>query len=238
MAKQSSVTSISIGVGLATGLYGISFGALSVAAGLDIWQTQVLSLLMFSGGSQFAFVGVIAAAGGAGVGTAGVGAAIISAWLLGIRNGFYAVRLAPILNRVGLGKLVPAMLTIDESTAVSTSQAEHKNQVRGFWLTGAAVFVFWNLMTLAGAILGDALGDPSKWGLDAAAAAAFLGLLWPRLKERQAVAVAAAALIIATAATPFLSAGVPVLLAGVAAVAVGLFNWFANKSENETGANA
>ena len=238
MAKQSSVISISIGVGLATGLYGISFGALSVAAGLDIWQTQVLSLLMFSGGSQFAFVGVIAAAGGAGVGTAGVGAAIISAWLLGIRNGFYAVRLAPILNRVGLGKLIPAMLTIDESTAVSTSQAAHKNQVRGFWLTGAAVFVFWNVMTLAGAILGDALGDPSEWGLDAAAAAAFLGLLWPRLKERQAVAVAAAALIIATAATPFLSAGVPVLLAGVAAVTVGAFNWFANKSDQEIGTNA
>lgn len=191
---------------------------------------------MFSGGSQFAFVGVIAAAGGAGVGSAGVGAAIISAWLLGIRNGFYAVRLAPILNRVGLGKLVPAMLTIDESTAVSTSQAEHKNQVRGFWLTGTAVFVFWNLMTLAGAILGDALGDPSKWGLDAAAAAAFLGLLWPRLKERQAVAVAAAALVIATVATPFLAAGVPVLLAGVAAVVVGLFNWFANKAEDEIGA--
>ena len=189
---------------------------------------------MFSGGSQFAFVGVIAAAGGAGVGSAGVGAAIISAWLLGIRNGFYAVRLAPILNRVGLGKLIPAMLTIDESTAVSTSQEEHKNQVRGFWITGAAVFFFWNVMTLAGAILGDALGDPSVWGLDAAAAAAFLGLLWPRLKERQAVAVGAAAMVIATAATPFLSAGVPVLLAGVAAVVVGAFNLFAGKTQSET----
>jgi predicted branched-subunit amino acid permease len=230
MAKNSSVKSISISVGLATGLYGISFGALSVAAGLDIWQTQVLSLLMFSGGSQFAFVGVIAAAGGAGVATAGVGAAITSAWLLGIRNGFYAVRLAPILKRVGLGKLIPAMLTIDESTAVATSQAEHLNQVRGFWFTGIAVFVFWNLMTLAGAILGDALGDPSRWGLDAAAAAAFLGLLWPRLAERQALAVGAAALVIATSATPFLSAGVPVLLAGVAAIAVGILNWFAPKS--------
>ena len=230
MAKNSSVKSISIGVGLATGLYGISFGALSVAAGLDIWQTQVLSLLMFSGGSQFAFVGVIAAAGGAGVATAGVGAAIISAWLLGIRNGFYAVRLAPILKRVGFGKLIPAMLTIDESTAVATSQAEHSNQVKGFWFTGIAVFVFWNLMTLAGAILGDALGDPSRWGLDAAAAAAFLGLLWPRLAERQALAVGAAALVIATSATPFLSAGVPVLLAGVAAIAVGIFNWFAPNS--------
>lgn len=226
MAKQSSVTSISIGVGLATGLYGVSFGALSVAAGLDIWQTQVLSLLMFSGGSQFAFVGVIAAAGGAGVASAGVGAAIISAWLLGIRNGFYAVRLAPILKRVGLAKLIPAMLTIDESTAVATAQNNEADQVKGFWITGIAVFVFWNLMTLAGAILGDALGDPSRWGLDAAAAAAFLGLLWPRLAERQALVVGAAALLIATAATPFLSAGIPVLLAGISAVVVGFFNWF------------
>lgn len=129
MAKGSSVTSISIGVGFATGIYGISFGALSVAAGLDIFQTQVLSLLMFSGGSQFAFVGVIAATG---VGGAGVGAAIVSAWLLGIRNGFYAVRMAPILNRVGLAKLIPALLTIDESTAVATSQSELKNQAKGF----------------------------------------------------------------------------------------------------------
>lgn len=227
--KSSSVTSISVGVGLATGVYGISFGALSVAAGLDIWQTQVLSLLMFSGGSQFAFVGVIAAAGGLGVGTGAVGAAIVSAWLLGIRNGFYAVRMAPILKRVGLAKLIPALLTIDESVAVATSQQDDKNQVRGFWLTGVAVFVFWNLMTLAGAVLGDALGDPRTWGLDAAAAAAFLGLLWPRLVERQALAVGAAALIIATATTPALSAGIPVLLAGIAAVVVGAFNWLAPK---------
>lgn len=229
MAKRSSVASISVGVGLATGVYGISFGALSVAAGLDIWQTQVLSLLMFSGGSQFAFVGVIAAAGGLSVGGGAIGAAVVSAWLLGIRNGFYAVRMAPILKRFGLGKLIPALLTIDESVAVSTSQKESANQVRGFWLTGIAVFVFWNLMTLAGAVLGDALGDPRSWGLDAAAAAAFLGLLWPRLVERQALAVGAAALVIATATTPVLSAGVPVLLAGVAAVVVGIFNWLAPK---------
>jgi predicted branched-subunit amino acid permease len=224
MARQSSVTSVSIGVGLATGVYGVSFGALSVAAGLDIWQTQVLSLLMFSGGSQFAFVGVIAAAGGVASGGAVIGAAIVSAWLLGIRNGFYAVRMAPLLGRVGLGKLVPALLTIDESTAVSLGQQDLKDQVKGFWLTGVAVFVFWNLMTLLGAVLGDALGDPRAWGLDAAAAAAFLGLLWPRLKEKQALAVAVAALFIATLTTPYLPAGAPVLLAGLAAVVIGVWN--------------
>ena len=229
MARQSSVTSVSIGVGLATGVYGISFGALSVAAGLDIWQTQVLSLLMFSGGSQFAFVGVIAAAGGVASGGAVIGAAVASAWLLGIRNGFYAVRMAPLLGRVGLGKLVPALLTIDESTAVSMGQQDLKDQVKGFWLTGAAVFVFWNLMTLLGAVLGDALGDPRAWGLDAAAAAAFLGLLWPRLKEKQALAVAVAALFIATLTTPYLPAGVPVLLAGLSAVVVGVWNLLGDK---------
>jgi predicted branched-subunit amino acid permease len=226
VAKSRGLYSTSIGVGVATGLYGISFGALSVSAGLDIWQTQVLSLLMFSGGSQFAFVGVIAAAG---TGGAAIGAAMVSAWLLGVRNGFYAVRMAPILKASGLGKLIPAMITIDESVAVATAQEVETDQRKGFWITGLSVFVFWNLMTLFGAILGNTLGDPKSWGLDAAAAAAFLGLIWPRLRERQALAVAALALVVATLTTPSLSAGVPVLLAGLVAVVVGAFNWFARR---------
>jgi predicted branched-subunit amino acid permease len=226
LSKLSPVLTMSVGVGLATGLYGISFGALSTAAGLDIWQTQVLSLLMFSGGSQFAFIGVIAAGG-----PAAVGAAIVSAWLLGVRNGFYAVRLNPILEAVGMKRLIAAQLTIDESTAVSTSQEAVEQQRKGFWLTGAAVFVFWNSMTLLGAVLGNALGDPTKWGLDAAAAAAFLGLLWPRLRERQALAVAALAFLIAVVTTPALPAGLPVILAGVVAVVVGAWNLFEGKRQ-------
>lgn len=227
MAK-SAVFSTSVGVGLATGLYGVSFGALSVAAGLDVWQTQVLSLLMFSGGSQFAFIGIIAASG---LGSVAIGAAVVSAWLLGIRNGFYAVRMAPILERVGLQKLIPALLTIDESTAVATAQSETSDQRNGFWFTGLAVFVFWNLATLLGAFLGDAIGDPATWGLDAAAAAAFLGLIWPRLKERQALAVAALSMVVAVVLTPALPAGVPVLVAGAIAIVFGIFNWLAVKDK-------
>lgn len=228
MAKFSPLTSMSIGVGLATGLYGISFGALSTAAGLDVFQTQVLSLLMFSGGSQFAFIGVIAAGG-----PAAAGAAIVSAWLLGVRNGFYAVRMNSVLQTLGFKRFVAAQLTIDESTGVSTSQEGVADQRKGFWLTGIAVFVFWNLMTLSGALLGNALGDPKVWGLDAAAAAAFLGLLWPRLKERQALAVAGLAFFVAVIATPSLPVGVPVILAGVVAVIVGLFNLFERTGKGE-----
>lgn len=218
--KSDPIITTSIGVGLATGLYGISFGALGVAAGLDVWQTQLLSLLMFSGASQFAFIGVIASGGGAAI-----GAAIIGAWLLGVRNGFYAVTMAPILHRVGfIRKLVPAQLTIDESTAVALAQKTTADQRKGFWATGIAIYVLWNSATFLGAVLGDKLGDPQGWGLDAAAAAAFLGLLWPRLKDGQTVLVAAVAVVIATVLSPVVPTGASILIAGASAIVIGWRN--------------
>ena len=205
-AKNQSVAAVSLGVGVATGLYGISFGALSVAAGLDVWQTMALSLLMFSGGSQFAFIGVVATG-------AGVMPAIISAWLLGVRNGFYAIRMNPVLSVSALVRPLAAQLTIDESNAVSLSQEpDQKKERLGFWLTGIAVFVFWNLFTFLGAVLGSQIGDPSDFGLDAAAAAAFLGLIWPRLSQSKLLLLAVASAFLATSLSIVLPAGLPVLL--------------------------
>lgn len=197
------VLSTSISVGLATGLYGISFGALAAVAGLDLLSIMLLSILMFSGGSQFAFIGVIAA-GGAPV------SAITSAWLLGVRNGFYAMRLNDVLAPKGFKKLFAAQLSIDESNGVSAAQTDLKSQRVGFWATGIAVFVFWNLATFLGAIAGDFLGSAETWGLDAAAAAAFLGLVWPRLKDNKLLALSAA--VVAVVGSLYLPAGVPVLL--------------------------
>jgi predicted branched-subunit amino acid permease len=222
MQGSGSVASTSFGVGFAVGLYGISFGALSVAAGLDFWQTQVLSLLMFSGGSQFAFVGVIA---GGGLGS--VVPALVSAWLIGVRNGFYAIRMSSLLGVTGLMRAVGAQLTIDESTAVASSQTSTKDQRKGFWLTGIAVFIFWNGFTALGALLGDAVGDPSRFGLDAAAAVAFLALVWPQLKSLQSNTVAAIAFLTAVVLSPFLPAGLPVIAAGLVGIVFGWRNWLA-----------
>lgn len=215
--KSQSVVAVSLGVGAATGLYGISFGALSVAAGLDIMQTMALSLLMFSGGSQFAFIGVIATG-------AGVIPAVLSAWLLGVRNGFYALRLNPVLSVQALLKPVAAQLTIDESNAVSLlGEPDREKERQGFWLTGISVFVFWNLFTLLGAVLGSQIGDPSVWGLDAAAAAAFLGLIWPRLTQSKLLALAVASALLATGLSGVLPAGIPVLASAGLAFAFWLF---------------
>jgi predicted branched-subunit amino acid permease len=213
---KGSVASVSISVGVAVGIYGISFGALSVTAGFDIWQTIALSALMFSGGSQFAFVAVFAAGG-----VAALPAAITSAWLVGIRNGFYALTLAPKLGANGIRRLLAAQLTIDESTAVSTSQDSDSDQRKGFWYTGFAVFVFWNLATILGALLGSVLSDPKVFGLDAAAAAALFALVWPRIQKSTGAAIAAIAILASTLLSAALPTGFPVLIGAAIAVTVG-----------------
>lgn len=209
-----------VGVAVATSAYGISFGALAVVAGLDVWQTCVLSLLMFTGGSQFAFAGVIGAEG-----LAALPAAIASSALLGVRNVAYAIRMSPVIGGGFWRRAAATPFTIDEPVAVSLAQTSPRARAWGFWVTGLGIYLGWNLSTLAGALLGDVLGDPRAWGLDAAAAAAFLALLWPRLRQRQAIVVGVAAAVVATALTPALMPGMPVLLAAVVALAVGWFGW-------------
>ncbi len=204
-------------VGLAVAAYGVSFGALAVASGLDVWQACVLSAVMFSGGSQFALIGVLAAGG-----TASGPAAIAGATLLGLRNGLYAVRVSPIVGPGFAKRLLAGHLTIDESTAVATAQPTLASQRIGFWATGTIIWVGWNLMTLAGALLGDLLGDVSAFGLDAAAAAAFLGLVWPRLRALQPVVVAVGAAVVTAAVIPVLPPGLPVLVAALVGVLVGV----------------
>ncbi len=211
----SPAVRVGLSVAVATGLYGISFGALSVASGLSVAQTAALSLIMFSGGSQFAFIGVVAG-GGSGF------SALSAAALLGLRNGVYGMQLNLLLRPRGWRKATAAQLTIDESVATATAQTTPQEQQRGFWTAGVGVFVLWNVFTLAGALLGGAVGDPRQWGLDGAAVAAFLGLLWPRLRSRESGAIAVACAVTTVIAVPFAPPGVPILCAAVVAAVLGL----------------
>jgi predicted branched-subunit amino acid permease len=222
-SEDAGAIRASLSVGVPVAAYGLSFGALSVASGLDILQTQVLSLLMFSGGSQFALIGVL---GGGGAG----GSAIAAAALLGTRNTLYAIRMAPIIGPGFWKRFAAGWVTIDETTAVATGQTTPRAQRVGFWVTAVVIFVGWNLMTLLGAVLGDLLGDVRQYGLDAAAAAAFLGLLWPRLRALQPTVVAIGAAAVASVLTPWLTPGLPVLAAALVAVIVGLTNWLGRRS--------
>ncbi len=213
--KRATATA-SLSVSFTVGLYGIAFGAAGIAADFSLLQTCLLSLLTFSGASQFAVVGVMGA-GGSAI------SAISTASLLGVRNSLYGLRLAPLLKLKGIKKVVGAQVTIDESTGVALGQSDLGEDAmrQGFWLTGIGVYIFWNLFTVVGAMGAQAMGDPAAWGLDAAVPAAFLGLVWPRLTNKFERALAVSAMALALAMTPFVAAGIPIISTALLATAFG-----------------
>jgi len=226
-ASWTPAIRMGLSIATATGLYGVSFGALAVAAGLSVGQAMALSLLMFTGGSQFAFIGVIA---GGGVPSAALGAAA----LLGVRNAVYAMQMNHMLQPRGWRIWLAAQVTIDESTATAAGQTDRAEQGRGFWVAGLGIFVLWNVFTFVGAWLGDALGDPRRWGLDGAAVAAFLGLLWPRLRQREPVALAVLSGVVTALALPRLPPGLPILVAAAVGAAWGW--WVPDRAAASAGA--
>ena len=213
--KRNQVDRTALSVAFTVGLYGAAFGAAGVTAGFSILQTCLLSILLFSGASQFAVVGIMGA-GGAAV------SAIATATLLGFRNALYGLQMAPILKVKGLKRILAAQITIDESTAVATLQENNDDRRRGFYVTGIGVYVFWNLFTFLGALGASAIGDPSVWGLDAAVPAAFCGLIWPRLKNKTHFVVSAIAIAWALLLTPITPAGIPIITTVLLAVIFGL----------------
>ena len=192
----------------------MAYGAVAIAAGLSVAQAMVLSLVMFSGASQFAFAGVVAAGGNPF-------AAIAAALLLGVRNAFYGVPMSAILSPHGWRRLATAQFVIDETTAMAIGQPTRPAQRYAFWVSGVILFCCWQLGSLAGAVLGRAI-DPADFGLEAAAPAVYLALMWPGLRQRSARLVGLAGAGLALALVPFAPPGVPVLAAAAVALVAGL----------------
>jgi branched chain amino acid efflux pump len=204
-----------LGIAVASGAYAVSFGAIATTAGLSLLQTMALSALMFTGASQFALVGVIGSGGS-------VWAGVATAALLGSRNALYGVRLSTLLNVRGLRRFAAAHFVIDETTAMAIARDSEPEGRLAFWVTGVALFTFWNLGTLIGALVTHALPDPKVLGLDAAPPAAFLALLAPRLRAREPMAIALAAGAVALICVPFVPAGIPLLIVALLVTAFGI----------------
>ncbi|MFI8185870.1 AzlC family ABC transporter permease [Actinacidiphila glaucinigra] len=207
---RSAVVRDALGVGVAVGLSGFAFGVTAAGAGLSLPQSCALSLLVFTGASQFALVGALGAGGSPLAAAAG-------AFFLGVRNAFYGLRLSGLLRLPRAVRPFAAQWVIDETSAVALAQPDRASARLGFTVTGASLYALWNLTTFLGGLGAAALGDPADWGLDAAGPAVFLALLAPMLRGRSERATAALAVPLALVCLPLLPAGVPVLVAALAA---------------------
>jgi 4-azaleucine resistance transporter AzlC len=186
---------------------GLSFGAIATAAGLPLSQIMVMSAFVYAGGAQFLAVGLVSAGGTAL-------AIVLAGLLLNARHLPFGLAIGnETLGEARWRRIVGSHILTDESVAFALAQDDAVRRRRAFWLTGAALYVTWNISSTVGAIAGSALGDPDTYGIDAAFPAALLALTLPSLKDKVSVRVAVAGAAIALAATPLLPAGVPVLLA-------------------------
>lgn len=208
-----SVVTASVTLGAVVGVFGVVFGVGAVAAGGSVLQACAMSLLVFTGASQFTAVSVVDSGGT-------TGSALSSAMLLAARNGVYGLTMSRHLPG-GLGRrLVAAQLTLDESTAMATAQDTAEHRRMAFWVTGCSVYVFWNVGTLAGALAGTAI-DPTTYGLDAAFPAGFVAMVAPQFRTvvgRRAGLLGGAICLVTI---PFVPVGLSILCAA-AAVLVGV----------------
>ncbi|MGH9048838.1 MAG: AzlC family ABC transporter permease [Acidimicrobiia bacterium] len=225
MARQPSILRTALALGAATGVFGVSFGVIAVGAGLSVPMACTMSLFVFTGATQFAAVSVIDS-GGSPLSAVGSGL------LLGVRHVGYGLSLDRTLPRAGRRRLVAAQFLIDESTAMALAQPDPADGRRAFWSAGLSIFGFWNVGTLVGALFGSVLGDPATLGLDAVFPAAFLALLVPLLRERDARLAAATGAMIAAVLVPLVAAGLPIVLAAFGAVPVTALRRFAERRED------
>ena len=210
-APTRSILIEALPIGAAVAAYGLSYGVLAVAAGVPAWLATLMSLVVLAGGSQFAFIGVLAA-GGAPMAGAAAGLLVNARY---VAFGFAIAAHLPGGSR--LRRLLDGYLVVDESVALALGRGE-ADRPRRFRLAGWTVLVAWVGASAVGAYGGALIGDPATFGLDAAFPAGFLALLAPWLRTRQGVVAAVVGAGLALGLAPFTPPGVPIVAASLGAV--------------------
>lgn len=211
--ERREIAAASLTLGAAVGLFGVVFGVGAVTAGASVLQAVVMSLIVFTGASQFSAVSVLASGGTAA-------AALGGASILAARNTVYGLAMSRVIGGSLGRRLVAAQLTIDETTAMASAQGQAAAKRFAFWVTGAAVYVCWNTATLVGALVGSAV-NPETFGLDAAFPAGYVAMVAPQLRHRRGLVAGVLGAVICLVLIPFTPIGVPVLCAS-AAILIGL----------------
>lgn len=188
---------------------GISFGVLSRPV-IGPVASIVMSVVVFSGGAQFATVSVLAA-GGAALPALAAGV-LVNARLLAM--GF---ALGPFLRGGPLRRLVQAQPLVDASFVIAARDDGSFDPERLFGATLPQVSS-WMAGTAIGVLGGAVLGDPRSIGLDAVFVAFYLALLWEAADRRRTLLAAALGAAVAIALMPFAPVGVPIVAASAAAL--------------------
>ncbi len=192
--------------------FAVAYAVTARAAGLSVLDTQVMSLTLFAGASQFALAGLF----GQG---AGPWAMLGTVFVLNARHLLYGLSLGQHLPLAGWRRALAAQFLTDEAYGVTVGAGVPG---LGYLLgTELSLYLVWNAFTLLGALAGALIPDPERLGVDFVFPLAFLGLLVPLLRGRTELLVALASGALALLSSRLLPGGVTVLLVGVAGALLG-----------------
>jgi 4-azaleucine resistance transporter AzlC len=198
--------------------FGVIYGALAVTSGLSPAAAMGMSLIVFAGSAQFIAIGLVAQG-------AALPLIVLTTFVVNLRHALYAASLAPHVRHLPQRWLVPlAALLTDESFVMTSAHYERGAAPNTHWyFLGAnlAMYVPWQLSTLAGIIFGAVIPNIAQFGLDFAYSATFIGMLVPMIRNRPVLLA-----VVVAGATALLGHGLPnqmgLFLAAIAGVIAGV----------------
>lgn len=161
--------------------FGLLFGVVATEAGLDLLAVMGFSIGVIAGAAQFTAVSLLADHAPALM-------AILAALAVNLRMAMYSASLTPYLGDAPLWKrALVAYFLVDQVYTCAIVRFEEKPEwslaERLAYYAGCITPVcpFWYLMTLVGALLGNAI--PESFALDFAVPITFLAMLAPMLRS-------------------------------------------------------
>jgi predicted branched-subunit amino acid permease len=194
---------------LPTVALGVSFGIVARPI-MGPVAPIAMSILVFSGGAQFAALSVLLS-GGAAIAAISAGMLMNARWLP------MSLAITPSLHGGRLRRSAEAQAIVDASFVISDRGDGTFD--RGL-LIGATVpqAISWISGTVIGVVAAGSIHDPNALGLDAVFPAFYLALLLRESSGRRAYEAMALAAIITIGLTTFAPPGVPVIVASSAAL--------------------
>lgn len=204
--------------------FGLVAGASPVAQGLGTWSAVGFSTVVFAGASQLAAIDVLGTGGSAWV-------AVVAACTINLRMLLYSASLAPYFaherfeRRMGVAYLltdqayaVSLAAWVGEDTSVVDDSVRSRRMAR-YVGAGATLWAVWQVTTVLGAAVGNAIPDSVPLGF--AVPLVFLVLLVPVVVDRPSVVAAAAGGGGATIASQLGAGHLSVIVGAVAGIVAG-----------------
>jgi len=214
--------------------FGLLYGMMARQAGLSPAEAVAMSMLVHAGSAQFTALGMWSVAGAVPI--------ILTTLVINLRHLLMGASIAPYLRGLTTGrKALLALWMSDESYALAIAEYERGQAPQrgygvpapergygvpsghGYFLgVNSCVYVVWAVSGLLGALLGTAIPDPARYGLDLVFPLAFLGLMMAFIKDRIGAAVALAAAVFALLGVYWLPGKWYVIVAGLLGSGLGV----------------